>query len=213
MGEKGDWTREGLEKDIVGKMTAVTVPVNMRLEGVQRVLDFSEMKRVLERASVISLGECGCRKKVNKCDAPLDVCISLDKEAGNMIKTGLGRKTSLREALEALQRSHKAGLVHIAYTFGKSEKPEVVCSCCPRCCHSKSALVKFGIPGAVVASKYVSVNNVETCISCGTCTDRCQFKARHMEDDKLVYNAARCFGCGLCVNTCPTKSISLAEKQ
>jgi Pyruvate/2-oxoacid:ferredoxin oxidoreductase delta subunit len=207
-----DWTKEELVSNIVSKMTAVTVPVNIRLEGRQRVLDLSEVKKLLGGARVISLGKCGCREKVKKCDAPLDVCICLDKEAEDMIKKGLGMKVSLGEALAALQRSHEAGLVHIAYTFNESEKPDIVCSCCHCCCHSMSALVRFGIPEAVVASKYVSVNNAEACTNCGTCVNRCQFKARRVEEGKLAYDSARCFGCGVCVSTCPTKSISLEKR-
>lgn len=191
MVEKKDWTKEELEKEYVNTMTAVTIPVNIHLEGQQRILDLTEMEKILRDARLVSLGECGCRKDLKKCDAPLDVCISLDKEAEDMIKKGLARKVSLKQALEALERSHAVGLVHIAYTFKGNEKPEVICSCCSCCCHSMSALVRFGIPDAVVSSKYVAVNNQETCINCCTCVERCQFKARHFGDDKLVYNEAR----------------------
>lgn len=213
MSEVNDWTKEELEEDYVNTMTAVTVPVNIHIKGQQRILDFSEMEKILREARLISLGECGCRKKLKKCDSPLDVCISLDNEAEDMIEEELVKRVSLEEALEALERSHAAGLVHIAYTFEGSEKPDVICSCCSCCCHSMSALVRFGIPDAVVASKYVAVNDPETCINCGTCVERCQFKARHREIGKLVYNKDRCFGCGVCVSTCPTKSISLTERS
>lgn len=213
MNEETDWTREELKKETVGKMTAITVPVNLRLEGVHRVLDLSEMEKVLKSARVMALGKCDCRTKMKKCDAPLDVCISLDREAEALIKAGAGRKANLEEALEALRRSHKAGLVHIAYTFKDNARPDVVCSCCSCCCHSMSALVRFGIPEAVVASKYIAFNDPETCVNCGTCAGRCQFKARHLESGKLVFNEARCFGCGVCVSTCPTESISLRARR
>lgn len=212
MSRKSDWTKEELEKEYVERMIAVTIPVNIHIEGQQQILDLSEMKEILGEAKLISLGECECRKELKKCDAPLDVCISLDKEAVDQIRKGLAKEASLEEALEALERSHAAGLVHIAFTFKGHEKPEIVCSCCSCCCHSLSALIRFGIPEAVVASKYVAVNNIETCINCGKCVDRCQFKARHLENGKLVYNEARCFGCGVCVSTCPTKSISLVKR-
>lgn len=213
MVEKSDWTREELEKEYVNTMTAVTIPVNIHIEGQQRVLDLSEMKEILEKANLISLGTCGCRKDLKKCDAPLDVCISLDKEAENMIKKGVAKKANLEKALAALKRSHAAGLVHIAYTFDGSEKPDVVCSCCSCCCHSMSALVRFGMPEAVVSSKYVALNDLETCVNCGTCIERCQFRARRLENGKLVYDKAGCFGCGVCVSTCPTKSISLVKRN
>ena len=128
---------------------------------------------ILREAKLISLEECGCRKKFKKCDVPLGVCIGLDKEAEDQIKKELAKKASLEEVLETLERSHAAGLVHMAFTFKENEKPEIVCSCCSCCCHSMSALVRFGIPEAVVASKYVALNNPETCINCGTCVERC----------------------------------------
>jgi heterodisulfide reductase subunit A-like polyferredoxin len=213
MSEKKDWTKKELEEEYVSKMTAVTIPVEIHIEGQQRILDLSEMKSILREAKLISLGKCGCRTKLNRCDRPLETCISLDNEAEDFIEKGSGKRVGLGEALEALERSHAAGLVHVAYTFEGKEKPEIICSCCSCCCHSMSALVRFGIPDAVVASKYVTVNNQETCTNCGTCVERCQFKARYLKHDKLVYSRDRCFGCGVCVSTCPTQSISLARRK
>lgn len=93
--EKGDWTKEELEKEYVNTMTAVTIPVNIHVEGQQRILDLSEMEKILRDARLVSLGECGCRKKLKKCEAPLDVCISLDNDAEDMIQKGLAERVSL----------------------------------------------------------------------------------------------------------------------
>lgn len=194
-------------------MTAVTIPVDITLKGTQQILGLTEMEKILCEAKVISLGDCGCRKRVKMCDAPLDVCIELNENAEDMIKRGMAKQVSLEEALDALKRSHDAGLVHIAYTFKDSEKPDIICSCCSCCCHSMSALVRFGMPKAVVASNYIAVHNPETCINCGVCVKRCQFKARTLENGKLMFNATRCFGCGVCTSTCPTKSTSLVKRN
>src|SRR3989304_6485121 len=171
------------------------------------------MKKILKEAKLISIGECPCRKKLHRCTAPLDVCFSLDKEAVKFIEKGLARKVSLKEALDALRRSHEAGLVHVTITYQGKEKPEVICSCCSCCCHSLSGLIRFGMPEAVVASKYVAVLNPETCVDCGKCVARCQFRARWMENGKVKYDKTRCFGCGLCVSTCPTGAISLTARN
>jgi Pyruvate/2-oxoacid:ferredoxin oxidoreductase delta subunit len=211
MSDDGDWTREDLE-ETVSSMTAVTVPVHMHIEGKQRILDVSEMEKVLRQAKLSSVGDRFCRKKRKKCDAPIDVCLCLDKDAEEQIRKGLAIKASLEQALDALKRSHKAGLVHIACTFEGKEKPRVVCSCCSCCCQSMSALIRFGISNAVVVSKYVASNNAETCISCGKCVQRCQFGARSLADDKLAFDKAKCFGCGVCVTTCPTESIPLTKR-
>lgn len=213
MTEGKDWTKKELENEYIGTMTAVTIPVDIHLQGKQHVLDFVEMKRILSETELISLAECGCRKRVKRCDSPLDVCIGLDRKAEEVTKEGVGEKASVEEALQALRRSHDAGLVHIAYTFSGDEKPRYICSCCSCCCHSMSALVRFGIPEAVTASKYIATHNRDTCIDCGKCIERCQFKARAFENGKLMFNAARCFGCGLCTSTCPTKSTSLVKRE
>jgi Pyruvate/2-oxoacid:ferredoxin oxidoreductase delta subunit len=211
MPKRNDWTRTQLERE-VKRLTAVTVPVNMLIKGQQRILCMTEMEGILREATLIGLGDCGCRTKLKRCDSPLDVCLTLDKDAQDAIKRGNAKGISLAEAFDVLKRSHEAGLVHIAYTFKGKEKPGLVCSCCSCCCQSMSALVRFGMPTAVVSSKYVANNNRETCISCGKCVERCQFKARHLEDGKMVFDAARCFGCGLCLTKCPTASISLIER-
>jgi len=208
MPEDSDWTKKELE-DQIGSMRAVTVPVNMQIKGEQRIFVLAEMEKILKEARLIALGECGCRRKLAKCDKPLDVCITLDESAEDETKKGLSRKVGLTEALEALKRSHKAGLVHVAYMIEGKQKPDLICSCCSCCCHSLSALIRFGMPNAVATSKYIAQDDPEKCISCGKCVERCQFRARHMEDGKKIFDKNRCFGCGLCQTTCPTKAISL----
>jgi len=210
--EQNDWTREELLEDYVNEMTPVTIPVNISIQGQQRVLDLSSVENILRSAEIITLEDCGCRAKWYKCDAPLDVCLSLDNEARDAMKRG-ARRISLAQALVTLKRSHEAGLVHLAFTFKGKEKPEVICSCCSCCCHSMSALVRFGIPDHVVASEYIASINHETCDNCGTCVQRCQFHARQLINNKLAFNQAKCFGCGLCISTCPTKSITLVKRN
>jgi Pyruvate/2-oxoacid:ferredoxin oxidoreductase delta subunit len=215
MSMQKDWTKEELENEYINVMTAITVPVNVQIEGQQRILDITETKRILRNAELIAIGQCGCRTRVKNCDGPVDVCIALDNLANDEINRGLATKTSLEQALQALERAHNAGLVHMAYTFKENEKPDYVCSCCSCCCHSLSALVRFSMPEAlhhVLTSDYVAVTNSETCTDCGTCVDRCQFKARHLENGTLVFEEGKCFGCGVCVSTCPTKSISLTKR-
>jgi len=210
--EENDWTREELLKDYVSRMTPVTVPVNISIQGQQTVLDLSSVENILRSAEIITVEDCMCRAKWHKCDAPLDVCISLDNKAREAMKKG-AKRVSLAHALVVLKRSHNAGLVHMAFTYKGNEKPEVICSCCSCCCHSLSALVRFGIPDHIVASEYIASDNDETCDNCGTCVKRCQFHARQIINDKLIFNQAKCFGCGLCVTICPRKSITLIKRN
>jgi len=212
MNKNNDWTIEELKKDYIGQMKAVTIPINISIHGQQQILDTSAAEKILRNAKLITLEDCGCRIRWEKCDAPLDVCLSIDSEAQDALKRD-AKPISVQKALKVLERSHKAGLVHLAYVFKGKEKPEIICSCCSCCCHSMSALVRFGIPDHVVASEYVALQNKGTCENCGTCIERCQFTARKLLSGKLHFAKEKCFGCGLCVSTCPTNSISLVKRK
>lgn len=213
MPKKEDWTREELERDYVATMTAVTVPVDTKLEGQTHIYDLSEAKAILRQAKLISLGMCGCRDKLQKCDSPLDVCIGMDREAEILISKGQGKQVTLKEALDALQRSHEAGLVHITYTDKSEHSPFIICSCCVCCCHSLAGLIRFEIPDAVVASDCIANQDFEVCSNCGRCVERCHFQARTLENGTLIYDVSKCFGCGVCVSTCPESAISMVTRS
>jgi Pyruvate/2-oxoacid:ferredoxin oxidoreductase delta subunit len=206
-----DWTRAQLKRVYVKRYTPLTIPVNMSIEGQQTILDLSSAEKILGDAKTVAVQNCGCRTRMHKCESPLEVCLTLGYDAKKAIK-GRSKVISNSQALEILRSSHKAGLVHMTYTVKGKEKPFVICSCCSCCCHSLSALVRFGIPDHVVASEYQASDNDETCDNCGTCVERCQFHARKLINDELQFDRSKCFGCGLCVTTCPTKSIKLVPR-
>ena len=212
MSTEDDWRREDLKKDIES-MTAITVPVNMVIRSKQRILDLSEVEKVLKGASLIALGRCYCKEKLKRCDSPVDVCLRLDENAEESIKKGSSKRVDLEEASMTLKKSHEAGLVHIVYTSEGDEKPNMICSCCSCCCWSMSALVRFGMPDAIVESKYVAVNDSEACINCGTCVERCQFGAISVDDEVAEVNRDFCMGCGLCVSSCSTGALTLTRKS
>jgi len=210
--EAKDWTKEELMERYVERWTPVTIPVNITIHGQQTILNLTKVEDILRQAETIAVRDCICRGKWHKCDAPVDVCLTLNNHAREAMKEG-AKRISLAQALVILKRTHETGLVHMAFMPKNEEKPEVICSCCNCCCGSLNAMLRFGIPDHVVASEYIAENNTETCSNCGTCVERCQFHARQLVDKKLVFNQAKCFGCGLCVSTCPTRSISLIKRN
>ena len=210
-----DYSVEELE-DIAGSLeAAVTVPVNVRVEAEHRVYDLSEMKEILRGAGKIVLQECGCRKDHGNCDHPLETCLAVDGAAEESLRNDRfnPREVSLGHAVEALERSHEAGLVHMAYTMKGDDAPTVICSCCPCSCHTLGVLIRYGIHAQVLTSRYIAEDDESRCVRCGACVDRCSFLARGMVDGELVYDESRCFGCGLCVSTCPASAISLVERR
>ncbi len=59
--KKIDWTREEIERDYVATMTAVTIPVNLKIDGQTQIFDLSQAEAILRKASLIALGICDCR--------------------------------------------------------------------------------------------------------------------------------------------------------
>ena len=206
-----NWTEAELRKFL--RYNGVTIPVQVEIQGKQRILNLTEVERVLVGAKDIALGECSCRKKIGRCDSPVDTCLSLGNRARELIAKGLAVKVDLNHALKTLKRAHEAGLVHITYTIIGREKPQYICSCCTCCCHSLSGLIGLGFLDAVVSSRYVASDKAQSCTDCGKCVQRCPFKARTLQNGKMRFDKTRCFGCGLCATTCPTGSISLVLRE
>jgi len=187
--------------------------VNTLIEADHTVYDLSEAKTILGKARKIVVGDCPCRAEHHNCDAPLDVCLSLDEQAEISLRNGgNNRVVTLDEALSILKRSHEAGLVHMAYVAKGADKPKVLCSCCACCCNTLGPMLAKGTFELILSSKYVAEDN-EMCTACGVCTNRCIFGARRLAGGELVYDPSRCMGCGVCVSTCPTGTISMALRR
>ncbi len=193
----------------------IVIPVNRTFEGENRVYSFAEMEEILKSANKIASGLCGCKREYGNCDAPRIGCISLDAWADEFLENEptTEHAISVEEALDLLQKSHEAGLVHISYTMRDDEKPGLICSCCPCCCHTLGSLIRNGTHPLMLTSKYVAMNDDQLCVQCGTCIERCIFGTREIIDGVLVYDDSICFGCGLCVSTCPEGAISLVSRE
>ena len=211
---ENDWSTEELEDIYSDISQAVAVPVDIKMEAEHRVLDLGRMEEILRGAVTIVLQDCGCKVERGNCDAPRDVCLSIDEAADYEADSARyhPRKINLDEALDALRRSHEAGLVHLAYTMKGDERPKIICSCCPCCCHTLSGLLRFGIAKHVLRSDMISETDRDACDDCGICEERCPFGAREMIEGRMVYDSDQCFGCGLCANRCPIHAIRLVEK-
>jgi electron transport complex protein RnfB len=204
-------TREEVA-EAVDSYAARTVPVHVSVQATQVVLSQPEMQALLAGAQCICLTDCECRFEQRKCDAPVDVCLSLNESARKLIAEGRARPISLSEALDRLRRSHRAGLVHLAYRREESEATEEVCSCCSCCCWFLNALKRFDYHDALAESAYVAAFDAASCDGCGVCLQRCHFQAWERVIGAVHFHPGRCFGCGLCVSTCPVGAISFVKR-
>jgi hypothetical protein len=192
----------------------ITLPVNVKIEADHTVYDLSEAKAILGKARRIVMGDCPCRTEHHNCDAPIDVCLSLDDQADiSLSHGGNNHEVTLDEALAILKRSHEAGLVHMAYVAKGADKPKILCSCCGCCCNTLAPMIKKGTYPLILTSKLIAEDNHDKCTACGVCVDRCIFRTRKLVDGELVYDPSHCMGCGVCVSTCTTGTISMVPRK
>jgi electron transport complex protein RnfB len=166
--------------------------------------------RLVEDSPHVALGQCQCRFSVQKCDAPLDVCIMLNNWADFTIHRGLAVKVSKDEAIDAMQRADQAGLVPTT-TNTKGAVP-YICHCCPCCCFMLRGIVEFK-QSTLASSSFLAVVDKDACVGCGDCVERCPFHAMVLdEDDRAQTTAEHCYGCGVCFSACPCEAISMTKR-
>ncbi len=200
--------------EAVSHYVARTIPVHVEIDARQAVLNLSEAEEVLRGASAVALGPCRCRQKSGGCDAPVDVCLTLNETSVEAVAKREGfRYVSVGEALTTLRASHEAGLVHLAY---RKQGGELVafCSCCTCCCFFLSALRQFDYHDAIAEASHAAAHDPARCIGCETCLGRCPFGAWSAgpSGGKPSLSTERCFGCGLCVSTCPAGAIAFVPR-
>ena len=146
---------------------------------------------------------------MQKCDAPVEVCLQIDRGADYAIERGSGRELTRGEAMEIMKQAEDAGLVHV--TMNRAGVGHYICNCCGCCCLSFSLLLTEGLRRCE-PSRYRPQISQEDCSACGTCEDRCWFNAiGPVQGEVAVVNEERCLGCGQCAVACPEEAIRMVE--
>ncbi|NLI76810.1 MAG: 4Fe-4S binding protein [Candidatus Riflebacteria bacterium] len=143
------------------------------------VLDYERVSEVFRAASAIAVGLCYCRHKMahlgRACQAPLDVCTTLNHAAESLIRHGAARRIGLGEALDLLALAQEHALIQ----FGENVQHGVnfVCHCCRCCCEGLLAARRFGFLHPVATSGFLPRVSPERCVGCGRCATACPVEA------------------------------------
>ncbi len=188
------------------------IPVSREIIPEMNILSYDDAAELIRNQKKIVLGTCICRKEqqlIGKgCSNPLDVCLFFGAGAYYCEKNGLGRDVAQDEALEALEKGRKAGLV---LQPSNAQNPVTLCMCCSCCCLFLKNIKAMDKPGHYVHTSYYARVDAEQCIGCGACSECCHMDAITLNETAFV-DLDRCIGCGVCAAECQTGAMRYRQK-
>lgn len=199
-----------------------TVPVNQSIESEQQILSHEQIESFVDRANMgaLALTPCPCRSRTEMLGErecrdrnPVASCLMLGLHAVLVTERGEGKQVTKEEALEYVAKMREYGLVVL--TDNSIEmKDGIICFCCGCCCSVTRGLSRWDNPKAFAKSNFVARVG-EDCSACGTCVDRCFFRALSLPDgaESAAVDEDRCMGCGVCTVTCPTEALRLERLE
>jgi len=192
-----------------------TIPIEESITPEHHIASYNDLVQIMEKKEgPFCVFSCICRKGKRLIGKPCnqtsrdETCMTFGNGAQFFIDQGWGRKISKKEALEILRKNEADGLV---LQPANIRDPGYICSCCGCCCDILVHAKKLVRPIEAFAPSYYAEVDIELCVGCGTCIDRCQMDALTLINNISTVNRDRCIGCGLCVTTCPSDAMHLSE--
>ncbi len=190
------------------------IPVGRAIPFQIAIHPYEQASALLEGASSWGVRPCICRvqqRLVGKgCNPPEETCLVFAPVEHAFDRSKVDRVITKEEALQILRATEEAGLVHTTGNY--RDGIDYICNCCTCCCGILRGIAEFGIHTAVARSDFRMVVEAGMCSGCGSCLERCQFKALAAAEEIVVVDYNKCMGCGLCVEACSTDALHLERR-
>jgi ferredoxin len=192
------------------------IPAYKSIKGISGVTQFDDIREIVKAAELIATVPCSCRYQAHHTATILDSCLQFGRSAEYAITRKSGRKLSLDQAIEILDKVEDDGQVHM-WVNAQMLSYGVMCNCTNDACIAWTPMLQHGVSveKRAAKSRFEAVLDQESCTGCQDCVDRCQFDAITMTSVpgskklKAQIDAEKCWGCGVCVLKCAPESISM----
>lgn len=192
------------------------IPAYRAVQNVPDLTPYDDVREIIKAASLIATVPCSCRRQSGKKGVIIESCLQFGRSAEYAIVRGSGRKLSVDEAMEVIDKTEEDGEIH-TWPNARILNYGVMCNCVTDSCVLFLPLMKHGVPVGkrVAKSRFEAVADQELCDGCQECIDRCQFEAIEMvrPEGSRKYKAQvypeKCWGCGLCVIKCEPRALSM----
>jgi Pyruvate/2-oxoacid:ferredoxin oxidoreductase delta subunit len=194
-------------------------------DSVPDVLDWERATALVREARSLAVSLCYCRHKAEHlerdCDAPKEICLSLNDGADFVLRHEFGRPVSVDEGLEILERARSHGLVHIADNV--RNRPSYVCNCCSCCCEQLRSVNRYDFRAVNPSGFQPLQGDPKLCKGCTRCARACPVTAIGMKPAQVdrrrkntlrpEVDLERCLGCGLCAEACPQGAMTMTRSK
>ncbi len=211
------------EDDFMRKLMSLKTPIGRILVNEKSVkttdevyvLDYERATKIIENAESVGVSLCYCRHKAEhlgtNCDAPQEVCLSINNLSHSLSKHGYAKKISKERALEILEESYNHNLIQ----FAENVKDDVgfICNCCSCCCVALKGAKRMGVPQAISSSNFIATMNSH-CVSCKKCVSVCPVGCFKVDDmGKVTLEDDLCLGCGVCARVCKLGALEMVQRE
>ena len=216
MNAEDDFVRELYEPGETQLGRALVHEPALDLDDELHVLDYERASAIIGDASHLAVGLCYCRHKMEHvgkaCDAPLELCLSLNSAAETLIRQGIVRPIDRAEGLDLLAEAYEHNLVQFAENVRCGVS--FICNCCRCCCETMIAARRFAVLRPVHTTRFMPVLDEQTCNGCGRCTEVCPVEAMRQELPGVApaVDRSACIGCGVCRRRCARHAILLTVR-
>ncbi|QEE16590.1 DUF362 domain-containing protein [Promethearchaeum syntrophicum] len=190
-----------------------TIPTEGSITPELPIMTYDNIRHIVTNYNgPIAVTNCVCKQGQDMLNNPCkqtkmrEICFIFGSAARKYAESDWGKVLTKDEAFEILKQAEKDGLV---LQPSNTEKIFCLCLCCGCCCEILTSAKPLENPVQYFATNYRAIVNIETCIGCGICENRCQMDAISIEDGKSVIDYSHCIGCGLCVTSCPQEAMKL----
>lgn len=217
------FAREVFDHDtVVGRTLVHENSLGQPSDESSEVLDWQRATAIVEDARNIAVSLCYCRHKAEHlgtaCEAPQDVCLSLNGGADFVLRHEFGRQIERTEAMDILMASREQKLVQIADNV--MNRPAYICNCCGCCCGQLQSINQYNLQG-VNPSGFAPLCAEEDCNGCARCSKSCPVAAIAMTPARRegqilnemlpAIDPERCIGCGVCATSCSRGALKMVE--
>ena len=187
---------------------------NARRDHFGQVVTIEEVEQILHMTGEVVRLPCVCRRlTTGNLNAHYCYGLSVDARLNGMLDDSFSLEIlKPDEALAAIRKLDKEGLMHSVWTF-KTPYLGGLCNCDQDCMayrvNYSRGYFKNMFRGEAIASV-----DAEACNGCKVCIRQCQFGAMRYSaaNKKVLVDVRACYGCGVCRAACNHDAIQMRPR-